>query len=176
MLSCGMVQWCMIWYGIVWYGTVRYEMVWYATVWYGMVGYGRVWYGMVWNGMVRYGMVWYGMVWNGMEPRVLSRASDLPSPSCPPDWSPVNSNRSTPNSSLILILLLETPLPLRANSKRSTLNSSLIFTMIWGCTLLLTLSNSLIIPSPFSKIFFYDCFSMTKTRDEDFLFFLECQE
>jgi hypothetical protein len=80
----GMVWFCKVRYGMVWYGMVRvwYGMVWYGKgmvwygMWYGMVcgmvcGMVRVWYGMVWY-MVWYGMVcgmvWYGtgMVWYGM--------------------------------------------------------------------------------------------------------------
>jgi hypothetical protein len=51
---------------------VRYYvmMVWYGTVWYGTVRYGVVWcgvvrYGVVWCGVVRYGVVWCGVVWCG---------------------------------------------------------------------------------------------------------------
>ena len=39
----------------------------YGVVWYGMVRCGLVWYGMVWYGMVRYGTVWYCMVWYGKK-------------------------------------------------------------------------------------------------------------
>ena len=93
------------WLGMVWYSIanmVRWGLVWYHT---------KVWYCII----PRFGIVPYqGLVlyhdtdWYCTIPRVLSRASDLPS--CPPDWSPVNSNRSTPNSSFILILFFLAPI------------------------------------------------------------------
>lgn len=54
------VQQAAVWYGLVWYHMVliRFGVVWYR-VWYGTVQY---WYGtgMVCCGMVCCGMVWYG--------------------------------------------------------------------------------------------------------------------
>ena len=45
---------------LAWYGMLQYGIVWYGVVLYGMLQYGMVWYGMVWYGMLQYGMVWYG--------------------------------------------------------------------------------------------------------------------
>ena len=56
----------MVWYGMVWYGTVCHGMVWYGIVSYRIVSYGMVCHGMVLYGMVCHGMVWYCWVWYGM--------------------------------------------------------------------------------------------------------------
>ncbi|PIK45154.1 Glutamine-rich protein 2 [Apostichopus japonicus] len=75
---CGMVQYgvawfSMVWHGSVWCGMVQYDvawcsMMWHGSVWCGMMQYGvawfsMVWHGSVWCGMVQYDVTWFSMVW-----------------------------------------------------------------------------------------------------------------
>lgn len=53
MIWYDMVMICMVWYGRVCYGMIRYDMI--CMVWYGMV-----WYGMLWHGW--YDKVWYDII------------------------------------------------------------------------------------------------------------------
>ena len=44
----------MVWFGLVWFGIVKYYLIWFS-----MIQYCLVWFGMFWYGMV----VWFGLVW-----------------------------------------------------------------------------------------------------------------
>ena len=62
-----MIPYCTIWYHIVQYGSILYNMVPYCTIWYHIVQYGIILYNMVsyctiWYHIVQYGIILYNMV------------------------------------------------------------------------------------------------------------------
>ena len=58
-----MVSYCTIWYHIVQYGIILYNMVSYCTIWYHIVQYGTILYNMV-----SYCTIWYHIVQSWIDP------------------------------------------------------------------------------------------------------------
>ena len=62
-----MISYYTIWYHIIQYGIILYNMVSYCTIWYHIVQYGIILYNMVpyctiWYHIVQYGIILYNMV------------------------------------------------------------------------------------------------------------------